>query len=274
MNMVAPNKTHKIHLTEEKETLLITLQAKALDSRSKHPILNDKKAEAILRMLDYDFEKINQFGNEIMVMRAKQMDTWLEAFIGQHPDATVLNLGCGLDTRINRIQPPSTVSWYDVDFPEVIELRKTFFSEHESYKLIASSVNDPGWLEQIPNHKPVMIMMEGMLEYLTEDEVKRLLNRLTDYFPHGQMAFDVMNAFAVRSGKEELKETTGAVHKWMVDDLKDVDRLNPKLQRITDVSIFKSTFIRQLPMKTRLLYSAMGLIPTFRNMMRLLLYKF
>jgi len=120
MNMAGPNKTHKIHLTEEKETLLITLQAKALDSRSKHPILNDKKAEAILRMLDYDFEKINQFGNEIMVMRAKQMDTWLEAFIGQHPDATVLNLGCGLDTRINRIQPPSTVSWYDVDFPEVI----------------------------------------------------------------------------------------------------------------------------------------------------------
>ena len=67
--------THKVNLTEEKETLLITLQAKALDSRSKEPILNDKKAEEILHLIDYDFEKINHFGNEIMVIRAKQLDT-------------------------------------------------------------------------------------------------------------------------------------------------------------------------------------------------------
>ncbi len=34
---------HKISLTEEKETLLITLYAKAFDNRSKHPILHDTR---------------------------------------------------------------------------------------------------------------------------------------------------------------------------------------------------------------------------------------
>ncbi|MCM3571077.1 class I SAM-dependent methyltransferase [Neobacillus mesonae] len=266
--------THKINFTEEKQTLLITLYAKALDSRLKNSILNDRKAEEILHMIDYDFEKINSFGNEIMVVRAKQLDTWVQEFMKENPNASVLNLGCGLDTRISRINPPSTIQWFDVDFPEVIELRKSFFSNHEGYEMISSSVMELNWLEQIPRNKPVMVIAEGMLEYLTEKEVKDLVNRLTSYFPAGKMAFDVMNSFAVNSGKEELKQTTGAIHKWSVNDLHDVDQLDSKLKRADSLSVFKSKFIHKLPLKTRLLFSAMYIFPSFRNMMRILLYKF
>lgn len=266
--------SRKINLSEEKETLLITLLAKAMDSRTKNPILSDKKAEEILNMIDYDFEKINSFGNEIMVIRAKQLDTWLQEFIGKNPDATVLNLGCGLDTRITRINPPSIVQWFDVDFPEVIELRKSFFSNHEGYQMIPSSVTELEWLKKIPNNKRAMIIAEGLLEYLSEEAVKELLNRLTSHFPHGQIAFDIMNSFAIQSGKEKLEKTTGAVHKWMVDDIQDVDKLDPSLKRVANLSVFKSKSIHNLPFKTRFLYSAMCLIPSFRNMMRLLLYKF
>lgn len=272
--MMNLTETPKINLSEEKETLLITLQAKALDSRSKNPILDDKMAEKILRMIDYDFEKIKHFGNEIMVIRAKQFDTWLHEFIKKHPDETVLNLGCGLDTRISRINPPATVRWFDVDFQEVIELRNSFFSNKEGYEMIPSSVTELSWLEQIPRNKPAMIIAEGILEYLSEDEVKDLLNRLTSHFPHGQIAFDIMNSFAINSGKNQLKETTGAVHKWAVDDIHDVDKLDSKLNRITNFSIFKSKFIHKLPFKTRFIYTLMSYIPSFRNMMRLLLYRF
>ncbi|MHC6180965.1 class I SAM-dependent methyltransferase [Clostridium sp. JNZ X4-2] len=266
-------KNHKINLRGKKETLLITLLAKAQDSYSKHPILNDKRAAEILDMIDYDFEKVSHFGNEIMVIRAKQLDTWLEEFIKKHPDATILNLGCGLDTRIARINPPSTVNWFDLDFPEVIELRKYFFTNLEGYRMISSSVTELNWLEQIQRNQPTMIIAEGILEYLSEGEVKKLLNRLTSYFPQGQIAFDVMSSFAVNSGKDSLKATTGAVHKWTVDDISDVDKLDPKLKRAADLSIFKSKFIRKLPFKIRLLYSIIHRIPNFRNMMILLLYK-
>jgi len=268
------DKNHKIHLHDEKETLLITLYAKALDNRLKHPILHDQKAEEILGMIDYDFEKLKDFGNEIMVARAKQFDVWLQKFLKTNPNATVLNLGCGLDTRISRIHPPSTVRWFDIDYPEVIEIRKKFFSNQPGYEMVPSSVTDPGWLENIPDNNPVMIIAEGMLEYLTETEVKTLLNRLTDHFSNGQIAFDVMNTFAVHAGKKNLHETTGAEHKWAVDHIGDSDKLNPDMKRMANVSVMGTKYIRKLPLKSRLLFRFMYFIPNFRNMMRLLLYKF
>lgn len=268
------NNTLKVRLEKEMETLLITLKAKASDSCSNKTILNDKKAAEILNMIDYDFEKIKGFGNEIMVVRAKQFDTWLVEFLDTNPITTVLNLGCGLDTRVERINPSSTVSWFDVDYPDVIDFRKNFFSNKEGYEMIPSSVTELGWLEQIPKDRPAMIIAEGILEYLTENEVKTLLNRIINYFPQGQIVFDVMNSFAVNSGKEELKATTGAVHRWTVDDILSVDQINPKMKRLVDLSVFKSNYMHRLPLKTRLLYSTMCLIPNFKNMMRLLLYRF
>ena len=268
------NKTHKLSLEKEKETLLITLQAKSLDSQSKKPILHDKKAEELMGMIDYDFERINSFGNDIMVVRAKQFDTWLKNFLAIKANATVLNLGCGLDTRISRINPQSNISWFDVDFPEVIEVRKLFYSNQDGYEMIASSITELNWLEKTPKNNPVFIIAEGVLEYLTENEVKTLLNRLTTHFPHGQIAFDVMNSFAINSGKKSLQETTGAEHKWAVDDIHHLDQLNTTLKRVAALSIFNSKYFHKLPLKNRFFYSMMSIFPSFRNMMRLLLYKF
>ncbi|ABO66630.1 MULTISPECIES: class I SAM-dependent methyltransferase [Geobacillus] len=266
---------HNIHLENEKETLLITLYAKALDYHSKHSILNDKKSAELVNAIDYDFEKLNRFPNgNLMVVRAKQFDTWLADFLQIHPNATVLNLGCGLDTRVSRINPSSNVSWFDVDYPEVIKIRKQFYSNRDGYEMIASSVTEEGWLEKIPSDKPVMIIAEGLLEYFTVEEVKTLLNRLTNHFVHGQIAFDVMNSFAIESGKESLKEVIGAEHRWAVDDTNEVDQLNGKMKKIADLSIFESTFISQLPLKYRFIYALMYRISNFRNMIRLLLYRF
>jgi O-methyltransferase involved in polyketide biosynthesis len=269
-----PDKIHKVHLAKEKETLLITLYAKALDSYTPKPILHDQKAAELVATINYDFEKLS-FGNgNIMVIRAKQLDTWLQEFLKTYPEASVLNLGCGLDTRISRIDPQTNVNWFDVDYPEVIDVRKLFYANRPGYTMISSSVTEFGWLETIPNNKPVMILAEGLLEYLTQAEVKTLLSRLTGYFPQGRIAFDVMNSFAITSGKENLKETTGAEHKWAVNDLHAVDRLNNKLERIAGLSVFKSRYVRNLPLKYRLIYATMSAVPAFRDMIRLLLYRF
>ena len=51
--------SEKVHLTKEKETLLVTLLVtlylRALDSRSKNPILHDKAAEDAVSRIDYNF---------------------------------------------------------------------------------------------------------------------------------------------------------------------------------------------------------------------------
>ncbi|GGE34975.1 putative O-methyltransferase [Pullulanibacillus camelliae] len=273
--MPKPKAMHPIHLDKEKETLLITLYAKALDTHLKQPILNDIKAKAITNRIEYNFEKLNHSGsNHLMVIRAKQLDTWLEAFLKRHSEAVVLNLGCGLDTRISRINPPSSVSWFDVDFPEVIDVRRHFYSDQDNYKMMPSSVTDNDWLAAIPHDKPTMVIAEGILEYLTEEDVQTLFHRLTAHFPQGQIAFDVMNSFAITSGKEDLKKTTGAEHTWAVDTIQRVDQLNPKLTRKTCISVLRSPYTHKLPIKYRLLYRLFSLVPSFKNMIRVLLYEF
>lgn len=266
---------HKISLTEEKETLLITLYAKALDNRSKHPILHDTKADEIAAQIDYDFAKLDDFDHgNLTVLRAKQLDEWLRAFLKTNSQGVILNLGCGLDTRITRINPSPDVSWFDVDYPEVIALREQFYANRDGYTMIGSSVTDSEWLLTIPKTRPVMIIAEGLLEYLTEDEVQMLFTRLTGAFPHGQIAFDVINSFALQSGKADLRKTTGAEHKWAVDNPDAVDKLDPRLKRIADQPLFSSPYRRELPWQFRILYGIVALFPNFRTMLRLLHYQF
>ncbi|MGA2665893.1 MAG: class I SAM-dependent methyltransferase [Nitrososphaerales archaeon] len=259
----------RVRLAGEKETLLITLYAKALDSRSSHPILGDRKADEMVRSIDYDFERLRGFGN-VMVARARQLDEWVRKFLASSSDAVVLNLGCGLDTRISRIDPPAGVAWFDVDYPDVIEVRRRFFSDREGYRMLGSSVTDRGWLEVVPRGRPTMAVAEGLLEYLTQEDVRGLLNGLTERFDRGQVAFDVMSSFAVASGRSRLKERTGAEHRWAVDDVRIVDGLDRGLRRISNLAVVRS---RYLPTGYRVAFGAFSAIPRFRDTMRLLRYE-
>lgn len=253
-------------------TTLITLYAKALDSRSKHPILGDRKADEIASMIDYDFER---FGSvtiaNAMVVRSRQMDIWVREFLSANREPLVLNLGCGLDARISRIEPPPGVSWFDLDYPEVIRERRYFFSEHPGYCMLGSSVSDPGWFRDVPHDRPTMVVAEGLFEYLTAGDVRILLDRLTEQFPGGQVAFDVMNSFAVGTVNRELKRKVGVELRWAVDDLREVDKLNPSLKRVSNVDLLASRYI---PLGYRVALASVQVVPRFRNMVRLLRYEF
>src|SRR5699024_6644485 len=133
--------------------------------------------------------------------------------------------------------------------------------ETEGYKMIASSITLQKWLDIIPADRPTFIIAEGVLEYLPEEEVKILLNRLTHYFPHGQIACDVMNAYAIAAGNKNLKNSTGALNilKWTVDNINDIEKLNPKLQRPEVVSRIHSVYIKKLSFGLRLILGLLSL---------------
>jgi O-methyltransferase involved in polyketide biosynthesis len=265
---------NKIQLTEEKETLFIPLLGKAIDYRSKHSVLNDRAANDIVKKMDADLTKHKRFMGSVTAVRAKQYDEWTKDFISKNKNAVVVHLGCGLDARITRVQPSSSIAWFDVDYPEVISLRKEFYSETNECKMISSSITAQNWIETIPADRPALIIAEGVFEYLSEEEVKILLHRLTDYFSCGQIAFDVMNSYAIDERKEKLKKTTGAVNKWVVNDINEVDKLNLKLKRVETVSLFKSVYIKKLPFGIRFILGLLRLSPKLKNAMRLLRYDF
>lgn len=153
----------KVHLTGAKETLLMTLYGKALESRMPQSLLGDHFADAALRKIDYDFArlKVDENLGIGLAIRAKTLDVRVEDFLARNPGAIVLHLGCGLDTRIFRVDPPPWVDWFDIDYPEVIELRRKLYPSRDHYHLIASSVTEPGWLADVPRNRLAIVVAEG-----------------------------------------------------------------------------------------------------------------
>jgi methyltransferase (TIGR00027 family) len=212
-------------------TNLVTLYLRAHESRSERPVLGDDAAAAAVDRIAYDFKRIRRMSfpasNQYLVaLRAKQLDDWCADFLRRQPDAVVLHLGCGLDGRAFRLAVPPSVLWFDVDQPGVIELRRRLYDDTDRHRMIGSSVTDAQWLEQLPTGRPTLVVAEGLLMYLREDEVRQLLARLTDRFDGGEMLFDTLSALAPLLSRL----FTRGIIKWGVRDARDLQRWNPRLR--------------------------------------------
>ena len=268
--------SEKVRFTKEKETLLFTLYGKALNSRSINPVLQDKWAEDAVSRIDYDFGKlkVREYESLLIASRAKQFDIFTTQYLSAHADATVLHLGCGLDSRIFRVEPPGSVRWFDVDYPDVIELRRRLFPEHIGYTMIGSSLTDLGWLDVVPADHPTMIVAEGVVMYLTEEIVKQLVNRITNHFSSGQLVFDAWNHLALRGAQRRGIKGTGATFGWAIDDPQDIRKLEPRLQLTKEFRTAELVAYTRMSWAMRTLVRVMDAFPTLRRMNRVLLYQF
>jgi O-methyltransferase involved in polyketide biosynthesis len=267
----------RVHLTQEKETMLLALYSRAMESRKEAPLLRDRMAEQAIQRIDYDFGRTKTSSVESLqvVLRSLQLDRWTAEFLAEHPDATVLQLGCGLDSRVYRLDPPPGVRWFDVDYPEVIELRQKLYPERAGYRMIGSSVTDSGWLDEVPRDRPAWIVAEGLTYYLPESGLKTLLNRLTGHFPSGQMAFDAVNRLGAKLAKNNAKiRATGATIGWWIDDPRDIQRFDPKLELVTELRPVEAHKHDRLPGSFRALLRVLDLFPSLRRLNRLLRYQF
>src|SRR5689334_13899089 len=239
-----PMTTDKIQFTKEKETMLITLNGRALQSAWKNPILPDPWAEEAMRHIDYDMSQSltgvsswrmwKEIGCAIIATRAATFDMLTKRFLADHPDATVLHVGCGMDSRVFRVDPPAGVEWFDVDYPDVIALRRQLFPERDAaYHVIDAQLDDLRWMEDVPRNRPGLFLAEGVLHYLSETEVKALLNAVVAHFPSGQLIFDICNWFIVKRAGSNVGGT-GATYKWGLDDPQDIKQLEPKLELIKE----------------------------------------
>ncbi|WP_440951026.1 class I SAM-dependent methyltransferase [Methanosphaerula subterraneus] len=270
----------KIQLKKENETYLHTLYGKALDSRTDNPILGDTFADEVVRHIDFDFERLKiPKGSSISVpMRAKHLDQWSREFLAANPDSIVLNLGCGLDSRVFRIDPPAGIRWYDVDLPDVIELRGRLYPERHDSILIGSSVTEPGWLDGIPGDRPVLVVAEGLLQYLSEDDVTALFNRITEKFPGGQFIFDVysrqMNRLVMLLASSRK---SGVSLLWGIDDPREFEERVPRLKLVTVVPFLTMPELveRMSPSRAgRMMHGVLGRIPFVQRMVRHFRYTF
>jgi O-methyltransferase involved in polyketide biosynthesis len=113
-------------------TLFIPLCPKAFETKRKHPIIIDNKAVEIIDSLDFDTKPyLQKRAYHSAIVRTYLIDNGVKKFIKENPTGTIINLGCGLDTRITRVDN-GQLKWIDLDLPEVIDLRRRFFPEFDS----------------------------------------------------------------------------------------------------------------------------------------------
>jgi len=222
----------KVNLSGAPETTLITLYAKAMESRKKDSVLHDQLAWEALQRVDYDFTKLRVRRSDVSsaAVRAKAYDVWVQRFVERLPECTILHLGCGLDTRVYRVDPPDTVHWYEIDFGDVIDLRRRLFPDHRSVQYLSASVTDPRLLDEIPGDTPVLVVAEGLTPYLRATEGVAMLRRITEHFPAGEMVFDGYS----KAGVWLLQhygpvKATGAQLDWSIDNPRELERQVPGL---------------------------------------------
>ncbi|GAA4577382.1 class I SAM-dependent methyltransferase [Planotetraspora kaengkrachanensis] len=257
--------------------MLATLHARAKDSMSADPILGDRMAEDLVARIDYDFGRFRMHRGWTtgVAIRARQLDTWAAEFLARERAVSVLHLGCGLDSRIFRLDPPSTVRWYDVDYPDVIAVRRRLYPDRENHRMIGTSVTDARWLEQIPSDRPVLVVAEGLLMYLSEEGVRSLVRGIVGRFPSGQLMFDAVNGLAVRLQRfNHPVRAAGATFTWALDDPRDLERWDPRIRLVGGLTALDLPCVERLPAGYRIAIRAMRLIPALARAGRLLRYEF
>jgi O-methyltransferase involved in polyketide biosynthesis len=280
--MPAAMDTERITLTGAKETLLVTLAAKAGESRLPDSLLHDHFAAQAMARIDYDFARVT-IDRDLMVglaLRAHILDGWTRDFLARHPAATVLHLGCGLDSRVFRLDPGPEVRWFDVDYPEVVELRRRLYPAREGYTLVGTPVTDPGWVAGVPADRPALILAEGLLPYVAADAVVPMLDRLTAHLPTGELAFDAysrLGLWAIRN--HPAIRRTRAQLLWPLEDPRELERAIPRLRLVTELRAYDpagypAAQIARMSATARAAVLAFRLFPALGKIGRLLRYSF
>lgn len=190
-------------LTDVSKTAIATFRCHVIESQKRNPIINDPMASYCLEKLislASEEEKILLFNRKLptsltihISLRARKYDMIVNDFISNNASCTVINLGCGFDTRFWRINNEKCEQ-IELDLPELIALKKEILKEYLSYELIGCSVLDSSWIDKVTSkgNRNSIIIGEGLFMYLPEDDVINLFKIISNRFYHSQIVLEVV----------------------------------------------------------------------------------
>ena len=204
------------------KTLYIPLYGKSFVSR-RAIILSDPKAEEIWTAEGFPLKgkAASKWLCLYMGMRAAVFDRWVKQQMKMMPDAAVLHLGCGMDSRCLRVGNKAHL-WYDVDFPEVIAERKKYFTESETCRMIGADVRE--WDFSELSGDSAIVVMEGISMYLPREDLQQLLLRLTQQFSRVALLMDCYTTFSAKASKYKNPiNEVGVTEAYGLDDPKTLE---------------------------------------------------
>ncbi len=220
------------------------LWGRAKATRANSPILSDAKALQIVGKLGLDlqdFDRVLHPSNELFtIARVRALDDLVRGFLIEHPKATIINLGAGLDTGFFRTDNGLLV-WFDVDLPQVIELRRELIPETQRNRYISGSILEPEWVKEVTaESKATFLLASGVMVYFRKAELRKLLSLLLESFPAAELAFDVQSWITNFFGNRRLK-TAGmgaARFQWAARSARPIQRLDRRIEIVQQFGTF------------------------------------
>ncbi|HVM75298.1 MAG TPA: class I SAM-dependent methyltransferase [Candidatus Saccharimonadales bacterium] len=236
-----------IELGSVQKTLLLPLWGRAVEAKKPRPLLVDQTAADIVSAIDYDFStiaaNISVISQLSWIARSIHTDRTIREFLTRHPDATFVNLGCGLDTTFERVDNGRLV-WYDLDLPDVIELRRRYIPQRDRRHSIACSLFDPAWRRQINAADWVFFVASGLFYYFEEAQIRALLIQIADSFPGSEALFDACSPRGLRIANRKVIKAGGmdenATLKWGLRRARDLEAWDSRIIVLEEYPKFRN----------------------------------
>lgn len=259
------------------ETLLITLCAKAVESNKENPLISDVIAVDLVSKIDYDFSKFkNKNTTSVGVaIRANYFDTLTKNFLENNSNPIVVIVGCGLDARKQRLGDVAKKGhFYQLDIPEVINIRKVLIPKEENETYLASSMLKKQWMNELiakhPNDNFIFII-EGVLMYFNEEDNQFIFKQLAKRFYGAEIHFDMLNKWmSKKTAAQDTVSKTKATFKFGIDNEKEIEKWHNKLKHYQTTRFCE---LKGYEKMGRVLTCFMKFIPVLKNSSRILKYR-
>jgi O-methyltransferase involved in polyketide biosynthesis len=242
------------------ETLLLPLWGRAFETQKRNPRLIDEKAVEIIKKIDYDFsaiEKTQALSQHGWVARSLHTDKKVREFIQIHPEATIVNIGCGLDTTFSRVDN-SNIMFYELDLPDVIEFRKSFYIENERHQSIASSFLETNWFNHIKVKDGLLLLAGGVLMYFNEQQIKKFFIEAADHFKKYDIFFDCLSPMGLKIAKKAVLKKGGMGMSmdggWSLKPIESLEKWDKRIKVIDAFPIHKGVK-KGIPLSQKLILS-------------------
>lgn len=196
---------YKIEKNTVQETLIIPLYARKMCSELFPNLYRDETSARLIDRIDYDFTKVaeksesfmQKFGFLEVGVRQNDLAFEVRDYLKTHPNASVVNLGCGLDNT-GRHCDNGTCKIYNLDFPDVIAVRNELLPVGAREQNIPCDLNNTEWFEKIDASDGAVFFASGVFYYFLSEQVKSLVRAMAKAFPNGRLVFDSAGKTAVK----------------------------------------------------------------------------
>lgn len=197
--------TYKIERDSVQETLIIPLYGRKKCTETYPSLFSDADAVRIVGEVDYDFSGLEakakgsmyRFGLLEIAMRQNDLAWEVRDYLSKHPNAAVVNLGCGLDCTGRRCDN-GTCRMVNVDMPDVIAVRDELLPAGDREENVACDLNDASWFDRIPADDGAVFFASGVFYYFTFEQAEALFRAMAERFPGCRLVFDAAGKRAVR----------------------------------------------------------------------------